>query len=89
MRIIGIPVETVSFATNGIAINGKPLANPSDLSGVKYVSLDKLFGYTVAELPVRLATNEFLFWAIIPPMFTTADFREHSCSNIVGKIRFK
>jgi signal peptidase I len=40
MRVIALPGETVSFATGGITVNGRPLGLPSHLTNVAYVSLD-------------------------------------------------
>src|SRR3954468_21648813 len=42
MRVIGLPGETVSFATGGVTINNASLVMPGYLSNVTYVSLDRL-----------------------------------------------
>ena len=40
MRVVALPGETLSFASNGIAINGQPLALPQQITNVTYVSID-------------------------------------------------
>lgn len=40
IRIVGLPGESLSFATGGISINGQPLILPSRVTNVAYVSLD-------------------------------------------------
>jgi signal peptidase I len=40
MRVVGLPGETVSFGAGGIAINGRSVAPPSNITNVVYVSVD-------------------------------------------------
>ena len=39
MRVVALPGEVVSFATGNIAINGRPIALPSHITNVTYVTL--------------------------------------------------
>jgi signal peptidase I len=40
MRVVALPGETVSFATGGVTLNGRPLMLPPHVTNVTYASLD-------------------------------------------------
>jgi signal peptidase I len=90
MRVAGLPGDSVSIVSNGVVINGKPMANPKSLSGIKYVSLDYFRRSGIEPPPLQLSSNEFFilgdnstnaadsrFWG---PLHRT---------NILGRVRFQ
>jgi signal peptidase I len=93
MRVVGLPSESVGFASGGISVNGQPLALPLYLSNVHYVSLDHpalhYAGAGVANPYIVPSdcyfvlgdnptnANDSRFWGAIPK------------TNIVGKVRGK
>jgi signal peptidase I len=40
MRVVAMPGESVSFATGGVSVNGRPLTLPLHVTNVTYVSLN-------------------------------------------------
>ena len=41
-RVVALPGERVDFASNGIAVNGRPLALPPEITNVTYLSMDAM-----------------------------------------------
>ena len=41
-RVVALPGERVEFASNGIAVNGRPLALPAKLTNISYLSMDAM-----------------------------------------------
>lgn len=91
MRVVALPGETVSFATNGIAINGRSIALPIALTNVSYVSVDHPAlrpGAPSLPSPYVVPSNSFFvlgdnstiafdsrFWGAVPR------------TNVFGKVR--
>jgi signal peptidase I len=91
MRVVGLPGDTLAFATGGISLNGKPIVLPSYLSNVTYVSLDHPAywrGGSTVSSPFVVPTNSYFvlgdnstnaldsrFWGALPR------------TNILGKVR--
>lgn len=91
MRVVALPGETVSFATNGITVNGQPLSMPGQTTSVSYVSLDHpaLHGFTGrTPSPYVVPTNCFFVLGdnstnAFDSRFWGAVFR----TNVFGKVR--
>lgn len=93
MRIVALPGETVSFATGGVTVNGRPLTLPAHVTNVTYVSLDEpRFGHAGSGIgsPYVVPSscyfvlgdnstkaNDSRFWGAVPR------------TNILGRVRNK
>ncbi len=90
MRVIGMPGESVAFASGGIKLNGQPLALPRHLTNVTYLSLDRPGQPSRVPSPYVVppgdyfllgdnsgSANDSRFWGAIPR------------TNIIGKVRNK
>jgi signal peptidase I len=92
-RVVGLPGETVSFATGGIAINGHPLAMPPHLTNLSYVPWDQMSfasRTSIITSPYVIPpscyfvlgdnstnSNDSRFWGAVPR------------TNILGRVRNK
>lgn len=90
MRIIGLPGEKVGLESGGITLNGQPLALPSHLSNITYVSLESIGQWSSNKWPYTVppgsyfvlgdnstSANDSRFWGALPG------------TNILGKVRGK
>lgn len=93
MRIVALPGESVSFATGGITINGLPLALPSHLTNVVYVSLDHpaLIG-AGSRVPSPFVVPTGCYFVLGDCSTNSNDSRMWGAlprTNILGKVRGK
>src|SRR5687768_8222741 len=93
MRVVGMPGETVAFATGSITVNGRPLSLPMKLTNVTYLVIDRLphaalfmstnSPYVVPQKSYFVLgdnsanANDSRYWGAVPEM------------NIVGRVRNK
>lgn len=87
MRVIGLPGETVSFATGAITVDGRPLSPPPGFTKINYVALDKLTWRAGVTSPIVMPpagyfvlgdnstnANDSRYWGALPS------------SNILGRV---
>lgn len=92
MRVVALPGETVSFATGGVTLNGRPLVLPPHITNVVYVSLDdpafRIAGGIASPYVVppdsyfvlgdnSTNANDSRFWGAVPR------------TNVIGRVRNK
>lgn len=53
MRVVGLPGETIAFASNGITANGWPLTPPPSLSNIYHLADYKLPSFLGLDPPPR------------------------------------
>lgn len=89
-RVVAMPGERVDFASNGIAVNGRPLTLPLEITNVTYLSLDVMGQRSMVPSPYLVPmssyfllgdnsrnANDSRFLGAIPK------------TNIVGRVRGK
>jgi signal peptidase I len=92
MRVVGLPGESVSFATGGITLNGKAVSLPAELTNVSYVSLDRVHGGLRSSLPSPYNIPAACYFLLGDNSSNAYDGRfwgATSRSNILGRVIYK
>ena len=89
-RVVALPGERVEFASNGIAVNGRPLALPAKLTNISYLSMDAMRLRSTQSSPYVVPPSRYFLLGDNSP--NANDSRYLGAipkTNIVGRVRGK
>jgi signal peptidase I len=89
MRVVGLPGETVAFASNGIAINGALLVYPPHLTNLTHVTLDGLGQKSSIRSPYLVPADAYFVLGDGPQAYDSKFWGALPLSNIVGRVMKK
>ncbi|MBN9693897.1 MAG: signal peptidase I [Verrucomicrobia bacterium] len=86
MRVVGLPGETVSFASNGISLNGTPLVYPTHLTNLVHMSLDGLGKRSSIRSPYVVPADAYFVLGDGPQAYDSKFWGALPFSNVVGRV---
>lgn len=89
-RVVALPGERVDFASNGIAVNGRPLGLPLEITNVTYLSMDVMGRRSMVPSPYLVPMSSYFLLG--DNSRNASDSRFLGAiprTNIVGRVRGK